>query len=220
MSKYVKYAIGEILLVVLGILIALQINSWSQQHQDRKEEQFVLKKLVKNLSRDTLVLSTQIYGLNQNLSHLKVMRNGTRNGDFNFDKQNTVRALSSIFTFKPQTTTFDNLISTGKIQLIRNDSITDAIIEYYNGIQSGLNQVSDADAIYTREQIGPYILSKPGGFFLQNELHHGVWNDSYLLNIVDLKINFNQGLIAWFERTKVYANQLIESISNELDGHD
>ena len=44
MGKYFKYAIGEILLVVIGILIALQINNWSQQNQDRKEEQFMLKK--------------------------------------------------------------------------------------------------------------------------------------------------------------------------------
>ena len=35
-GKYFKYAIGEIILVVIGILIALQINNWNEEKQDRK----------------------------------------------------------------------------------------------------------------------------------------------------------------------------------------
>ena len=46
---YLKYALGEIVLVVLGILIALQINTWRQNSMNRAEEQFYLKKLVNNL---------------------------------------------------------------------------------------------------------------------------------------------------------------------------
>ncbi|MFX0557506.1 DUF6090 family protein [Maribacter sp. CXY002] len=44
-GKYLKYAIGEIVLVVIGILIALQINNWNEERKDRRKEQVVLKKL-------------------------------------------------------------------------------------------------------------------------------------------------------------------------------
>ena len=37
-GKYFKYAIGEIILVVIGILIALQINNWSEGRKDTKKE--------------------------------------------------------------------------------------------------------------------------------------------------------------------------------------
>jgi hypothetical protein len=37
-TKYFKYAIGEIILVVIGILIALSINNWNKQNEDRKLE--------------------------------------------------------------------------------------------------------------------------------------------------------------------------------------
>ncbi|MFT5567630.1 MAG: hypothetical protein ACI81Y_002584, partial [Glaciecola sp.] len=37
-SKYLLYAFGEILLVVIGILLALQINSWNQQRMEDKKE--------------------------------------------------------------------------------------------------------------------------------------------------------------------------------------
>ena len=44
-SKYFKYAIGEIILVVIGILIALQINNWNQNRINDKQEQQILLQL-------------------------------------------------------------------------------------------------------------------------------------------------------------------------------
>jgi sensor domain CHASE-containing protein len=38
-GKYLKYAIGEIILVVIGILIALQINNWNEQRKQKNLEQ-------------------------------------------------------------------------------------------------------------------------------------------------------------------------------------
>lgn len=49
-SKYLLYAIGEILLVVFGILIALEVNNWNQQRQERAEEIEVLKSVQKDLA--------------------------------------------------------------------------------------------------------------------------------------------------------------------------
>lgn len=47
--KYLLYAIGEIALVVIGILIALQINNWNEYRNERETEEKVLKELVENL---------------------------------------------------------------------------------------------------------------------------------------------------------------------------
>lgn len=48
-TKYLLYAIGEIFLVVIGILIALQINSWNENRKNRNEEIAILQSLDKNL---------------------------------------------------------------------------------------------------------------------------------------------------------------------------
>ena len=51
-SRYFKYAIGEIILVVIGILIALQINNWNEKRKESKQEIAILKSLQSNLKSD------------------------------------------------------------------------------------------------------------------------------------------------------------------------
>ncbi|WP_029038183.1 DUF6090 family protein [Salinimicrobium xinjiangense] len=48
-ARYLKYAIGEIILVVIGILIALQINNWNEFRKERKKEEMYLKSLKSDL---------------------------------------------------------------------------------------------------------------------------------------------------------------------------
>ncbi|WP_235299472.1 DUF6090 family protein [Portibacter marinus] len=51
-SKYLIYAIGEIILVVIGILIALQINNWNENQKSKKDERYILTEVIKNLDED------------------------------------------------------------------------------------------------------------------------------------------------------------------------
>ena len=45
-GKYLKYAIGEIVLVVIGILIALQINNWNENRKEKQQEKAILYQLI------------------------------------------------------------------------------------------------------------------------------------------------------------------------------
>ncbi len=57
-GKYFKYAIGEILLVVVGILIALQINNWNQARKDDKVLKEYLVKIKNHTLEDLRILDT------------------------------------------------------------------------------------------------------------------------------------------------------------------
>ncbi len=59
-GKYFKYAIGEIILVVIGILIALQINNWNENRKAEKIELTYLIRLKNDLEKDTLYLENKI----------------------------------------------------------------------------------------------------------------------------------------------------------------
>jgi hypothetical protein len=62
--KYARYAVGEIVLVVLGILIAIQINDWNDHRKDRLKKKNLLKSLevefIQNLEQLDTVLSYDI----------------------------------------------------------------------------------------------------------------------------------------------------------------
>ncbi|WP_157473012.1 DUF6090 family protein [Eudoraea adriatica] len=53
-GKYFKYAIGEILLVVIGILIALSINNWNEKVKNMRIENNYLIRISKDLENDLL----------------------------------------------------------------------------------------------------------------------------------------------------------------------
>ena len=56
-SKYLIYAIGEILLVVIGIFIALQVDTWRQGNTDRQLEKEYLQRLVLDLDQDLKIIT-------------------------------------------------------------------------------------------------------------------------------------------------------------------
>src|SRR5210317_1472223 len=69
-SKYMRYAIGEIVLVVVGILIALQINNWNEERKQKLNNNKFLRNLRYEIELDTLVFAekTTYYNrINQNL---------------------------------------------------------------------------------------------------------------------------------------------------------
>ena len=53
-NKYLLYALGEIVLVVIGILIALQINNWKQLNMENKLENKYLRNIIVELKQDSL----------------------------------------------------------------------------------------------------------------------------------------------------------------------
>nr|WP_255647373.1 DUF6090 family protein [Fulvivirga sedimenti] len=63
-GKYLKYALGEIILVVIGILIALQINNWNEQKKIERSIKSHLEILRQNLQED----QTQLESLKQNMT--------------------------------------------------------------------------------------------------------------------------------------------------------
>jgi hypothetical protein len=64
-SKYLLYAVGEIVLVVIGILIALQINNWNEWRKDRRVEQEILQTLAETLQLNIETLESDIELLTQ-----------------------------------------------------------------------------------------------------------------------------------------------------------
>jgi hypothetical protein len=157
-GKYLKYAIGEIVLVVIGILIALSINTWNENNKSETEASFQLSKLRDNLYSDkkqikTAISSDSIY-INNLIFCLKVLSNEIEAPQEEF--LNRSQYISSIMSFDPTRATFDGLISSGKIELISNQNLLEDLFSYYNS-----NTYTSWDSAlkdYSRNVIMPYFL--------------------------------------------------------------
>ena len=68
-GKYLKYAIGEILLVMIGILLALQVNNWNELRKKEDAEIQLYHKILGDLNSERIVIENKIYALksHQNL---------------------------------------------------------------------------------------------------------------------------------------------------------
>jgi hypothetical protein len=65
--QYVRYAIGEIVLVVVGILIALQINNWNERRKNDLKESILVKNIIEDLRLDSLHISQSLNELSDQL---------------------------------------------------------------------------------------------------------------------------------------------------------
>lgn len=93
-SSYLKYAIGEIFLVVIGILIALSINNWNEAHKARQSERVVLNNLIQDLREDSLAFNDNLDVLSKiNNLHQTLYEIGIKGMDLEIKDPNLIRRL-------------------------------------------------------------------------------------------------------------------------------
>lgn len=129
-SKYFKYAIGEIILVVIGILIALSINTWNEERKERAIIKSVLKNIRYDLISDTLrfssILESIPKGLEKSKSLLKNTGLDTLSANELYRRMPTYGYLG---TFKNQS--YEKIINAGITEFFEFNQLFDDINTYY-----------------------------------------------------------------------------------------
>lgn len=136
-GKYLKYAIGEIILVVIGILIALQINNWNQERIEHKEA----KVLLSNLSSD---IEENIKNLKDQQNLLKIRKDWA---DFilkSLDDQKVtdstmfvtaITRVGWIMDYSQMLPTYTEIISSGKLAYINSENLKKALANYQSKVE-------------------------------------------------------------------------------------
>jgi len=147
-GRFISYAIGEILLVVIGILIALQIDNWNDERLERKLEREYLASMLYDLEVDTREIEEKVAGnakLLDGLGRLLVLL-GTPGEDPKHDRQMFIHAL--VYTYWYLTPDFSELTmtqlkSSGNLLLIRDKEIRDAMLRYAQAIEKSRYQFEE-----------------------------------------------------------------------------
>ncbi|GAA4279833.1 DUF6090 family protein [Gaetbulibacter aestuarii] len=119
-GNYLKYAMGEIILVVIGILIALSINNWNEQRKENNKRQDYYHQLLDDLNRDlkfTNSIINEFENYNQNyLNNLENYADKNVTLDKLYDILIKLKITSSALTFN--SSTMESLLNSGDIGLI------------------------------------------------------------------------------------------------------
>jgi len=130
-GKYLRYAVGEIVLVVIGILIALQVNNWNEYRKEKVEEKKILLSLHNEISNNLESLQVVIEEKNKIIDvNQYIIDNTGKNGEWKsmkpLDSLMNYISLSG-WIFVPQNGVLNEIINSGKLLLIENDLIKNEI---------------------------------------------------------------------------------------------
>jgi len=218
-AKYLRYSLGEIMLVVIGILIALQVNIWNENRKQSIQKNLLIQSIVSDLKLDTLMLNqtlrilkedtTQVFGFINRMSDSKVTIDTlVQIARFEFDPRLHVNA-----TFNDNT--FTSLLSTGSLNIL-NKWMQDELLQ--------INELHDANISRTQLNSGAYVsqvtafarkypLPDYGNISPHSKLADAIWQKA---EFEELGVYLN-ALLSIRNVTNLYAINQLNEILNETN---
>jgi hypothetical protein len=169
--KYMRYAIGEIVLVVIGIMIALQINTWNTNRLNRQKEAFYLNRIT--------------YELKADIQYYKELRDNFNNRAIGLDRIieiwksdqpviiDTIQYLLD-YTYSAgedpwylEPVTWTQLQQTGDLDLIRDRELADELFIYYGNVKKiADNYLLNPNTVFTKARaLSNLPLANDGGSY-------------------------------------------------------
>jgi len=130
-SKYLLYAIGEIVLVVFGILIALQINSWNEYSKNRKLEKEYYAQFKLELEENIRNANDQIQYSSYQISNSKIVEHVLETNNIYEDSLELYLAIENLGRTYPAqyiNNIWTELLSNGKTSIIRNSEFRQKLV--------------------------------------------------------------------------------------------
>ncbi len=137
--QYIWYAIGEILLVMIGILLALQINNWNEAKKERITELNYLVGIKTDIENDILAINRRINITLRSISWLGKIdstftpyRRGVVLIDVSIDSVNMIQMFNRGPSLRLTSATYNTLTSNASAGLIKNIDLFDSIQDLYD----------------------------------------------------------------------------------------
>ena len=151
-----SYAIGELLIVTMGVLIALAISEWNNDRLERAEEVLIVERLVSDLQSDLAAYQRGLDFLEQKEESLRrlhpdLMSADSRPNDLRQFLQDVIDSANyGWYQYRARRTTVDELLGSGKLGLIRNADLRAAVGEYYESEKGAHGRIDERETSYPR----------------------------------------------------------------------
>lgn len=237
-TKYLIYAFGEILLVVFGILIALQVNNFNEQlKSDAKEEKYLVSMRSELLNNLELVkieieeISKSCDGQRELISMINAEHDTVSEMELS---KTLARSFSSVYTLQYQDGTFKELLYSGGLISINSDSIKNEVTSWEGRMISVRKQ---EQGVYdAREKIIDHMIDNGVFKIMLDDIgvstHFQIRksmrkNSSKVLlksqkfeNLLAYHIALNESQKSYYLRLETDINNLLRMVEKELNSKD
>jgi len=213
LKPYLKYAFGEIILVMFGILLAVQINNWREDYKKAQREKLILKDLNQDFSQNLEKFkSVKKFQYRTYNSGAIVFRN-LQKLHIPLNRDSVYKYLPGMFggyTYYPSNGIVESLISTGDIEYIRNDSLKKLLVSW----KDILNDYSDRVTVeikFWSNSVEPYVIKNGDFFNMGSQKNKQLAEDPVFINMLVRQQHYNRNVISTIEN-----NDGIEHYMNEI----
>ena len=213
-SKYMRYAIGEIALVVIGILIALSINNWNEERKERLLENEILSDLLIDLNKDLTELQESAENEKNAIDCSRSIAFALEN---NLPMTDSLKwkfnSIAIPFSRSSNESTYENLRTIG-FGIIKNKKIRQGVQDLYNQYKTfdkTINQFNLEFMLTINKEQTEHLMVNKGNyprdyealkddFVFINTLHDQANIHGFQLDIVNYTISKLNILIADIEK--------------------
>lgn len=179
LRRYTLYALGEVLLVMVGILLALQVNNWNIERQERKKEYEILKDLKVEFEANLKDANRTHNGNKEIVTKMNRLQSMLQIPKAELDPLSVdtcIYALFDWFTFTPKPGASDALVNSGDLNLITNKRLRNLLV-LWSGVVADLHDDENLAVDYSQNYIVPFLARNYPIVNLEN-LDYNISNDS------------------------------------------
>lgn len=193
-AKYARYAIGEVLLIIVGVLIAISAAEWNSNRKNSINEAKALKEIYKGLQVDHAALEQVIFKTERGINSIKILDR--------LLMENMPTITSSLDTlfgavygfrfFVFEKTNYEDLKANG-LNLIKSDSLRRQLIHVFESGYTN-NEKNYNTEVWVNDILRPYYLKNFHSLIFTESAtpnnYESLWEDTYYKNIVNYRLVF------------------------------
>ena len=227
-GKYLKYAIGEIVLVVIGILIAIAIHNWNDKRKEKNKEKQIISSLNQEFIQNKQILLSIKEGLKLSSDACQTLMNLFNNDSLQSSTQkvDSLIYLSLEHTpFIPSNSIFSEIIESGNIEIITDESLKMALFKWSTEMENSrarflvfekwiedgyLPYLSKNISLKNIDKYSPMSWEEPSKF---RSDYHVIFNDREFENIIDNTLYHHAKMTKSYDDMETLINDIITQTS-------
>ena len=224
-SKYLLYAVGEILLVVIGIVIALQVDTWNEARKLREEERVVAREIYLELKENRAYLKETLEDWTRRHAHIVALKDTLYTENLQLPQRTFDSLLMGTLVysnFSPFRKKLDRILAADNFALRESRALAGEIMDLA-GLYDALEVYFQYNADTWKEIVQPYLISHYSFRYINNALrgtpevrripqidHETLLADPVFDNIIN---NMEGDVRPFIQRLKITLNQIEEVLA-------